>query len=318
VVPPDPISEWTLDPFKAEVRGSRLYGRGALDMKGGVSANFFALKAVLAAGLRPNGAVTFETVIEEELGGSGGTLACFLHGVTADGMVIPECSQQLIWITHPGIKYFRVKVAGKPAHAGLSHEGVNAIVKMMPIVAALDALDKKRAAALSYPLVERETGRSCNLSIGKMAAGEWVSKVAGWAVLEGRIGYVPGETGETVMRAVEQAISDAVAGDEWLVVHPPEIEWFGWNAEPWVEPEDSPVIEKILEAARQTPGMETKLAGAPAGLDNRFAPFFGTSSVSFGPKGGNLHGVDEWVDLDSLKGVTKTLALFLCDWCGAE
>ena len=317
-VPPEPLSEWTNSPWAAVVRDNRLYGRGALDMKGGVSAMFFALKAVLAAGIKLKGEVILETVVEEELGGSGGTLACLIHGVTADAMVTPECSQQRIWISHPGIKYFRVRVLGRPTHAALSHEGVNAIVKMVPIITALDRLDRERAGRLSYPLLSRDTGRSCNLSLGKMLAGEWVSTVAGWAVLDCRVGFVPGENGRSVMEEIEKTVTDAVKDDPWFAEHPPEIEWFGWNAEPWVEPEDSLVIKKMVEASAKVPGMEAKATAAPCGLDSRFGLMFGTPSISFGPKGGSLHGVDEWVDLESLRGLTKVYALFICDWCGVS
>jgi acetylornithine deacetylase len=317
-VPPEPVSEWTNSPWEAVVKEDRLQGRGALDMKGGVSAMFFALKAVIAAGLRPKGDVILETVVEEELGGSGGSLACLLHGVTADAMVTPECSQQRIWISHPGIKYFRVKVIGKPTHAALSHEGVNAIVKMVPIITALDRLDRQRAERLSYPLLSQDTGRSCNLSIGKMLAGEWVSTVAGWAVLECRVGFVPGESGQSVMEEIERTVREAVKDDPWLMEHPPEIEWFGWNAEPWVEPPDSPLIKQMVETSAKVPGMGAKVTAAPCGLDSRFGIMFGTPSISFGPKGGSLHGVDEWVDLKSLKGLTKVYALFICDWCGVS
>jgi acetylornithine deacetylase len=38
----------------------------------------------------------------------------------------------------------------------------------------------------------------------------------------------------------------------------------------------------------------------------------------YGPISENAHGFDERVDLDSVRAVTKTMALFLADWCGIE
>ena len=52
-------------------------------MKGGLIANYFALRSLLEAGLKPKGTVMLHSVIEEELGGGGGTLACLLEGFTA-------------------------------------------------------------------------------------------------------------------------------------------------------------------------------------------------------------------------------------------
>jgi len=316
VVPPDPLSLWSVDPWDCQIKGGRLYGRGALDMKSGLSANLFALKAVLDCGFRPKGKVILESVVDEELGGSGGTLACFIHGVTADGMIISEPSLQTVWTTHPGIKFFRVKVFGRSAHAGLSHEGVNAIVKMVPIIKALEELDQKRAKSLSYPRVEEQTGRSCNLSLGKMLAGDWVATVAGWATLEARVGFVPGETAQQVMTEIEKTISDAVKDDAWFLEHPPQIEWFGVDCEPWVEPEDSSLVKTFLTAGKKALGSFPKLTGSSTGLDTHFGRMFGTPSLAFGPRGANYHGIDEYVHIESLLAVTKTLAVFIADWCG--
>ena len=90
VVSPEPISEWTHDPWGAEIEGDRMYGRGAGDMKGGHVANFFALKAIVKAGLKPKGMVRLLSTIDEEAGGAGGTLACLLEGYRADAMISTE------------------------------------------------------------------------------------------------------------------------------------------------------------------------------------------------------------------------------------
>ncbi len=316
VVSVEPVSEWTADPWKGAIRGGLLYGRGASDMKGGLSANLFAVRALMDCGLEVRGDVILESVIEEELGGSGGTLACFLRGVTADAMIISEPSREGLWISHPGIKYFRVRVKGRPAHAARSHEGVNAAAKMVPIIRALGALDESRAHSLSYPLLQQETGRACNLSIGIVRAGDWVSTVAGWAVIEGRIGFPPGERGEDVREEVARTIREATADDPWFDEHPAIVEWFGWDAEPWMEDEASPLVQALVPIAEGVFGGRPRITASSGGLDTRFGTMFGVPSLAFGPKGGNYHGVDEFVDLDSLKKVTQTLALFAADWCG--
>ena len=315
VVSPEPTTQWSHDPWGGEVVGDRLYGRGAADMKAGLAANIYALKALIDLGLRPSEKVILESTIEEELGGSGGVLACLMHGVTADGMLITEPSNENIYVTHPGIRYFRVTVQGKTAHAALSHTGVNAIAKMAPIIKALEALDTERAKRLSYPLVEKQTGRSCNLSMGKMQAGDWVSTVAGWATLECRVGFVPGETRQSVEAEINKAIHEAIKGDMWLEGNPPKIDWFGWDTDPWMESTDSSFVKALQETGSEIYGAPLELTGASGGLDARFGHHFEVPSLSYGPTGGNYHGVDEYVDLLSLMRVTKTLALFIVEWC---
>jgi acetylornithine deacetylase len=318
VVSPEPLSLWTVDPWGGQVKENRLYGRGAVDMKAGLAANLYALKALLDYGVKPKGKVVLESTIEEESGGSGGTLACFIHGVTADGLVISEPSAEKTWVTHPGIKYFRVTVFGRTAHAALSHTGVNAIVKMVPIIKALEALDLDRAKRLSYPLVEKQTGRPCNLSLGRMQAGDWISTVAGWATLECRVGFVPGETREQIVAEVENTIRSSVKDDSWFAERPLKVEWFGWDTDPWVEPLDSPLLKSFQETGKKVYGSAPELTGASGGLDARFGPYFKTPALSFGPAGANHHGIDEYVELPSLLRVTKTLALFIADWCGIK
>jgi acetylornithine deacetylase len=152
--------------------------------------------------------------------------------------------------------------------------------------------------------------------MGKMLAGDWVSTVAGWATLECRVSFVPGETGQEVMNEIQKTIANVVKDDEWLSKHPPQIEWFGWNTEPWVEPVDSLFINAFLSTSRRVLGNPPKLTGASGGLDARFGRMFGIPSLAFGPKGGNYHGIDEYVELESLLSVTKLLTLFIANWCG--
>lgn len=56
--------------------------------------------------------------------------------------------------------------------------------------------------------------------------------------------------------------------------------------------------------------------GLTAGLDTRFAGLYGVPAFAWGPKGANLHGADEYVELDSVIEVARTLSLFALRWCG--
>ncbi|NIM97918.1 MAG: ArgE/DapE family deacylase [candidate division Zixibacteria bacterium] len=318
VVSPEPLDRWEFDPWGGEIKDGRLYGRGALDMKAGLIANLFAAKAIMDSGVKPKGTLTCQSVIEEEVGGSGGALACFLKGYKADGMIISEPSDLYVNISHNGIKYFRVRVAGKTAHAAFSQTGVNAIGKMNKIYDALIALDEKRAAGYRYPLVEKWGGRSCNLNVGTYSAGDWASNVAGMATMECRVGFVPGEKGKDVMKEVEETILNVAQKDPWLREYPPTIEWYGWDTEPWVQDENEPLIQSFLGSSGPVLGKSPDLNGFPGAYDTRFGSYFNTPAFVFGPKGENYHGPDEYVEIDSLITVTRVLAKFILDWCGYE
>lgn len=319
VVSPEPLEAWDEGgPWSGRIEGGRLYGRGAADMKSGLLAGFFALKSLLSLGLKPKGSVMLQSVIEEEAGGSGGTLACLQAGYTADAMIIPEPFDLRIVTAHPGIRYFRVKVVGKTAHAGQSHLGVNAIGKLTKIYDRLMKLDVERAERHRNAFFETSSGRSCNLNIGIFRAGDWVSTVAGAAQLEARISYLPEETEESMRCEVEQAVSEVAAKDEWLKEHPPTIEWFGWDAKPWVQDPSALPIRRFKEVASEVLGSSPEIAASHAGLDTRFGAYFGMPSFTFGPRGGLLHTSNEYVELDSLLKTTKVLAAFIADWCEAS
>jgi len=314
VVSPEPVNQWRHDPWGAEIEDGRLYGRGALDMKGGLAANLIALKALGKAGLDPGGTVMLQSVIEEEAGGGGGTLACLIEGYKADAMFVTEPMPH-VCVSHAGILYFRVRVEGVTAHAGRAHQGVNAIGKMLPIYQALAELDAHRQTTVRYPLFQAGGGPACHLNLGRMTAGDWPSTVAGFAELEGRISFVPGETKAEIMALIENKVKETAQADPWLRECPPTVTWFGWKAEPWQQDPKHPFVRTVVDSAERITGREVEIGGKAAGLDTRFSSYFDIPSVSFGPKGEFGHGCDEYVELDSLVMVAKVVALSTLSWC---
>lgn len=316
VVSPEPIDSWRFDPWGGDIEGDRLYGRGSGDMKAGLVANLYALKCIQRLGLRPRGTVMLQSVVDEEAGGAGGTLACLLEGYVADGMLVTEPHDLKITIANAGVSYFRIKVQGRSCHAGLAHLGVNAIGKMVPIYQALVRLDEVRGREIRFPLLEKGSGRSCHLNVGTFHAGDWPSNVAGSAEMTCRIGFVPGERLEDAKQQVVEAITSAARQDPWLQEHPPVIEWFGWQTEPWYQDPEHAFVKTLKASAESVLHREVDLVGRAAGLDARFAPHFGMVSACTGPVAGNIHGIDEYVDLPSVIDVVKIIAVTTLDWCG--
>ena len=104
--------------------------------------------------------------------------------------------------------------------------------------------------------------------------------------------------------------------DPWFEERPLRIDWFGWDTDPWVEPQDSPLVRTFQDTAKKIHGAAPELTGASGGLDARFGRYFNVPSIAYGPTGANHHGIDEYVDLPPVLKVTKTLALFIAEWCG--
>ena len=286
-------------------------------MKSGLAANLTALKALERAGLDPGGAVMLQSVVEEEAGGGGGTLACLMEGQTAEAMFFTEPGPR-VCVAHAGVLYFRVRVEGRTAHAGHAHEGVNAIGKLVGIFQALSGLDERRRIEVAYPLFQPRGNPACHLNLGRMSGGDWPSTVPGFAWLEARMSFVPGETKAGIKALVEKTVGDVAQADPWLREHPPKVEWFGWQAEPWEQDPKHPFVRTVVRNVELATNQAAQLDGKTAGLDTRFAGFFRIPAISFGPVGERMHGVDEYVELDSLVMVTKAVALSTLDWCSQE
>ena len=189
VVPVGDESNWRYPPWQGTLAEGRVYGRGALDMKGGLCCALFAAKALRDADVRLKGKLMVESVIGEEDGGVG-TLAAMLRGYRADGAVVVEPTELIVAPAQAGALNFRVTVPGQSAHGALRAEGVNAIENFIPIYQAIMALEQERNQQLRHSLFERYK-LPYPICIGTLRAGDWASSVADWLMLA-KISLRPG------------------------------------------------------------------------------------------------------------------------------
>ena len=321
VVPVD-ADGWSYDPWAATREDGRLYGRGTCDMKGGLAANLFVYRALRESGVELSGDLLLQSTIDEEAGGTGGVLAALERGYQPDAAAIPEpFGLPDVGIASSGVMYVRVTVEGEAAHAAYGYEGENAVDRLARVVTALEELDRERKARVDYqPAVNQDPaaeGAVTNLNAGIVAGGDWPSTVTAEATVECRVGWPPGETRAEVRGQVEAAVERVVAEDDWLAANPPEVEWFGWNAEPHECDRDAGVVTLAREHATTVCGAEGQFVGGLAGLDERFyVNYYDIPCPTVGPVGHNLHGADESVELDSLVDTAKVLAATAIDFCG--
>jgi acetylornithine deacetylase len=322
VVSPEPVDEWTHGPWNPVVEDGKLYGRGSGDMKGGVAAFVFAAKALLELDVDLAGDLVLQTTIDEEDGGVGGVLSALERGYRPDAAVIPEPYHvPNIAIASAGVLNFRVRVPGKSAHAARDYLGESAVFKAISICEALDELDRERKTRIEYAPATRldpdAEGNVTSINIGVFESGDWPSTVPGEALLEGRVGWPPGESREEIRTQIEDAISAVVENDEWLSEHPPEVEWFGMSAEPHETDPDAEIVQIATRRCEDVTGDAGEFIGGTAGLDERFyVNYYDIPCPSVGPKGYYPHGVDEYVRVDSVVETAQVLALTAIDWCG--
>lgn len=314
VVSPEPVRLWSRDPWGAEIAGGRMYGRGALDMKAGMSAIVYATKAMRDAGVTLGGDIILQSVIEEECTGNG-TLACLARGYVGDGALIPEPEMEWVLAGEIGVLWLRSVVTGASGHVHGATMHVNAIEKAYVLITALRDLE---AAWNSDPHpAYRGVNHPINFNPGVITGGDWPSTVPAECVFTTRISFYPGISPQEAKGLVLGHLEDAINRDPWLREHRPEFSWYGHHDEGFIAPEGDPMVQTVLRAHASVAGSETSSFVGTAVTDARFWPLYhGKPATCYGPIGANAHGADEWVDLESLRRTTKVLAVAAMDWCG--
>ena len=311
-------SNWTHPPWEGTVEDGLIYGRGAVDMKGGLVCALYAAKAIKDAGFKLNGRLILESAIGEEDGGVG-TLAAVLRGYRADGAIIMEPSELNLVAAQAGALAFRVTVQGKSVHACVREEGVSAIEKFIPLYDALRALETERNRGINDPLYRRYH-IPYPLSVGKVQGGNWPGSVAESLFFEGRIGVPVGERIEEARRSLEGAIRRASERDPWLREHPPRVEWIGYQFKPASIPVRDPVVETVAGSFRDVAGRAPSIEGVPYSSDMHYLVYDAeTPTLLFGP--GDVrksHSPDEYVPISDLMTVARTLCLTAMRFCGIK
>jgi acetylornithine deacetylase len=299
VVSEEPADRWTKPPYGAEIEDGRLYGRGSCDMKGGIAAMLLAVEAALSIGTLP-GPVVYQSVIEEECGGNGAVAAC-QAGPLADGVVIAEPTNGSIDLVAPGVIWARITTEARSRHASHADEGSNPIESAFGIVAALHGLEAElnRAPDAEFEGVERPY----LVNVGALHSGDWPSMTPGRAELDVRLGFPirmePAEAQELLRGAVARADPGA------------SVEFRGFRARGYSFNPDSELVRILSDCHRDVSGRDLRPSPARATTDLRF---FEGDAVCYGPTGDGLHGVDEWVDLESIADTATTLALLIRRW----
>ncbi|NOZ23469.1 MAG: M20/M25/M40 family metallo-hydrolase [Planctomycetes bacterium] len=301
------------DPFCADVKDGKIYGRGSSDDKGGMAMGIIAIKAALKFSDALSGTVVHQSVVDEECSGSGaGTLACVLEGYTGDEAVVIDGSELIVMRGCQGCLTADVKIHGRSGHA--ARGGVNAIDKALVVKGGIDRFKAEREA--KYP--------DCLVNLGVFNAGVHPAVVPGSATLSLNMVYRIEEAvandeagfgwgGLSVRDAFEDAIHTADESDEWLREHPSNVEWVK-DLVPFETPENTPLLQDIRAAHETALGRapEVKIMSAWADGAN-LAQYGRTPTVLFGPGTKNAaHSDDETVAIRDLIDGAKVIAAYLC------
>lgn len=307
VIPAGDPAEWRHPPFGGNRVGGRIYGRGATDMKGPLVAGMFALRALRDAGAQLPFDVQVQCVMGEESGGLG-TLAAIASEPQPSAAVVLEPTELVVAPCCGGLVQFAIGVEGQAIHTASPWRGVSALDKLIIVYERLRDLATSRNSTLSHPLFD-QLPMKAPFAVGTFHAGKWRATVPDSAVMEGRIGLLPGEERADVRKLVEDTIAEVAAADEWLAAHPPHVRWINEGFPAWETPVEHPIVQSFI-AAYQAVGKQAPVSAVTFGTDAAHFAAAGVPVLIFGP--GSIvdaHQVDESIAEAALVLGAKIVAL---------
>ncbi len=289
--------EGMADPFSAEVRDGRLYGRGAQDMKGSLAAMLGATKALVDSGKPLAGDLLVTAVADEEYASMG--MEHLVKTVTADAAIVTEPTDLTLCLAHRGFIWYEVETVGRAAHGSRYTEGIDANMRMGRFLARLDQLEKELRQRPPHPLAGPPS-----LHAALLRGGTEISMYAARSLLTLERRTIPGETQEQATAEL-QAIIDQLAGTDptfQATVKPT------FRRESLEISASAPIVQAVEQAMSHHLGRKPVHSGQTFWTDAALLAEAGIETVLLGPVGQGLHSVEEWVDLQSVYDLAAILA----------
>lgn len=310
----EPLPWGPQGPFSGKIVDGKLFGRGSYDMKAGLAALAVVVRILADEGIILPGDVIFESVVDEENAGANGTLACCVRGYEADLVIIPEPTNMEVCPQTRGGQVFTLTAEG---HGGVNYSGEafgNPASSLARLLVRLQEFEQR----IGHAEGERSPR---SVVLAKVAAGDLGPggnigiPARAWA--EFFVQTTPG----TEEAELAQEITDALFSLDTAADVPADIRMELTPSSRYLYPADTPVdhdgVKVLLDACEEVSGIAPTPGEATfAGDGALFNRYFDTPSVHLGPRGGNAHGPNEHVDVDSIVDLTKTLLLAVTRWCG--
>lgn len=297
------------DAYRPQVRDGRLYGRGAVDMKGALAAMLRSMEILSAPDVSFAGELLVTAVAGEE-SGSAGMLALTEAGVGADFAVVGEPTSMQVARAHKGAMWIEVEFEGVATHGSVPHQGVNAVVHAAEFITAVErdlvpALSRRR-----HPLLG-----SATISVGAVAGGDRPPMVPARCVVQLDRRWLPGERHGDALEELREVVAGLRARD--ARVNGTVREMAGTAGFPHA-PLDCPDVlgvEMLCDIVSARSGHAVEPVGVQFWTDGALlAAETGTPTVVCGPGSiAQAHSLDEWVSLEQLALAAESyLALTAC------
>ncbi|KAJ5156633.1 hypothetical protein N7492_009436 [Penicillium capsulatum] len=264
-----------------------VFGRGSLDMKGGLAAALSALATIKASGTAPSGDIIVAAVSDEE-DASQGTRDILAAGWRADAAVVPEPTNGAIATAHKGFVWVEVDILGVAAHGSNPSAGVDAIIQAGWFLRALE----------QYRLPVDDVLGQASMHCGLIRGGEEPSSYPGKCTLTIEFRTVPVQTEQSILASLSSMLQTIAKEDPRFKYNKPRVTMSRPSAKMASE---HPLVRTAVVCAKPVYGCEPTVVSVPFWCDAAFLAEAGIPSIVLGPSGAGLHSREEWVEVQSLQ-----------------
>jgi succinyl-diaminopimelate desuccinylase len=297
VVPPGDEKRWTHGPYSGAIVGDALYGRGAVDMKGGVAASIAA--ALRHLDKRRDGALAFLITGDEEGPAINGT-AKLLDWARARGEILAQCILgeptntdalgDMVKIGRRGSLSGTITVHGIQGHVAYPHLAKNPVPVMLALLSSLTATPLDHGTSRFDP---------SNLEVTTVDVGNKAFNVIpAQARASFNIRFNDGWTRETLEAWVRSRLAEAAHRDV-----PYDLVFERGHSEAFLT-EPGPFVDILVGAIEAETGRRPRLSTTGGTSDARFIKTH-CPVVEFGLVGRTMHQIDEHVSVADLEALTR-------------
>ena len=324
---------WTCDPFAGVVKGDKVYGRGACDMKGGLASSIIATEAFIDTFTDYKGSIEISGTCDEESGGFGGVAYLAENGwfnpSRVQHVIIPEpLNKDRICLGHRGVLWTEIETFGHIAHGSMPFLGDCAIRHMGAVVSALEKnlfpeLAKKRTTMPVVPDGARQSTLNINSIHGGL--GEPEEDYTGLPsalvpdrcrmVLDRR--FLMEENLDDVRAELHDVVESAGKDRDKFRFEMREM----FSVLPTMTDHDAPVVKAVAAAIKSEVGCEPAYVVSPGTYDQKHIDRIGRlkNCIAYGPGILDLaHQPDEYVGIQDMLDSAKVMAQSLVTLLGCE
>ncbi|MCZ4090506.1 succinyl-diaminopimelate desuccinylase [Sinorhizobium psoraleae] len=318
VVPVGDEAAWTHPPFSAAIAGGEMYGRGAVDMKGGIACFVAAVARHIEKHGAPKGSISFLITGDEEGPAINGTVKLLqwaaANGERWDACLVgeptnPDALGDMIKIGRRGSLSGRITVHGVQGHAAYPHLADNPVRGILQLTEAL--MDPPFDGGT-------ESFQPSNLEVTTIDVGNpAVNVIPAKASASFNIRFNDKWTAESLMAEIIARLDRAAASDKLRPGRAPVRYNIVWNERPSHAflTRNNALIDSLSGAVEAVVGRQPKLSTTGGTSDARFIKDY-CPVVEFGLVGQTMHMVDERVAVADLETLTEIYETFIARWFG--